>query len=103
MPRWAIAQPRMHWTLQGNLREILGALEAAAAAGAEGCVCTELALTGFHRRMPQLLEAQALADAEAQIRAACARLGIATVFGVPTLGGGGCCLQQPPLHRCHGP
>ncbi len=79
----------MHWTLQGNLGEILAALEAAAAAGAEGCVCTELALTGFHRRMPQLLDAQALADAEAQIRAAGQRLGIAAVVGVPTLGEGG--------------
>jgi hypothetical protein len=37
----------MHWTLEGNLAEILAALEAAAAAGAAGCICTELALTAF--------------------------------------------------------
>jgi predicted amidohydrolase len=79
----------MHWTLAGNLAETLATLEAAAAAGAKGCVCTELALTGFHRRLPQLLDAAALADAEAQIRAACARLGLAAVVGMPTLGEGG--------------
>ncbi len=79
----------MHWTLAGNLAETLAALEAAAAAGAEGCVCTELALTGFHRRLPELLDARALVDAEAQVRAACARLRIAAVVGVPTLGEGG--------------
>jgi len=88
-PRWAIAQPRMHWTLAGNLAEILAALEAAAAAGAEGCVCTELALTGFHRRMPELLDALALADAQDRLRAACARLRIAAVVGLPTLGESG--------------
>jgi predicted amidohydrolase len=79
----------MHWTLQGNLAETLVALEAAAAAGASGCVCTELALTGFHRRLPELLDASALADAERQLRAACARLGIAAAIGLPTLGEGG--------------
>jgi len=79
----------MHWTLAGNLAETLAGLEAAAAAGAEGCLCTELALTGFHRRLPELLDAVALADAEAQVRAACRRLGMAAVVGVPTLGEGG--------------
>lgn len=79
----------MHWTLAGNLAELVAALEAAAAAGAEGCVCTELALTGFHRRLPELLDAQALADAEAQLCATCARLGIAAAIGMPTLGPGG--------------
>lgn len=93
-PRWAVSQPRMHWTLQGNLGETLAALEAAAAAGADGCVCTELALTGFHRRMPELLDARALADAEEQVRAACARLGIAAVVGVPTLGERGTVLNS---------
>lgn len=88
-PRWAISQPRMHDTLAGNLAETLRALEAAAVAGAEGCVCTELALTGFHRRVPALLEARALADAEAQVRAACATLRVAAVVGVPTLDGQG--------------
>jgi omega-amidase len=87
--RWAIAQPRMHWTLPANLAETLAALEAAAAGGAEGLVCTELALTGFHRRVPELLDATALAEAEASLRAACARLGIAAAVGVPTLGEGG--------------
>ena len=87
--RWAIVQPRMHWTLQANLAETLSALEQAAAAGADGCVCTELALTGFHRRLPELLDASALADAGRQLRAACARLRIAAAVGLPTLGEGG--------------
>ena len=86
---WALSQPRMHWTLAGNLAETLAALEAAAATGAEGCVCAELALTGFHRRLPELLDATALAEAEASLRSACARLGIAAVVGLPTLGEGG--------------
>lgn len=88
-PRWAVVQSRMHWTLAGNLAETLGALEAAAAAGAEGCVCTELALTGFHRRMPAQLDALALGDAQDRLRAACARLGLAAVVGLPTVGEGG--------------
>lgn len=88
-PRWAVSQPRMHWTLAANLAQTLAALEAAAAAGAEGCLCTELALTGFHRRLPELLDPAALADAEAQLRAACERLGIAAVVGLPSLGEGG--------------
>ncbi|KQY89131.1 hypothetical protein [Pelomonas sp. Root1444] len=75
-PRWAIAQPRMHVTLAGNLAETLAALEAAAAAGADGLLSTELALTGFHRRVPELLDVEALADAERQLRAACARLAL---------------------------
>jgi len=84
----------MHWTLAGNLAEVLAALEGAAATGADGCVCTELALTGFHRRLPELLDAAALADARAQVRAACARLGIAAAIGMPTLGPGGAVLNS---------
>ncbi|KQW51615.1 hypothetical protein ASD88_03005 [Pelomonas sp. Root662] len=74
----------MHWTLAANLAETVAALEAAAAAGADGCVCTELALTGFHRRLPEVLATEALTLAEAQLRATCARLGIAAAIGVPT-------------------
>lgn len=88
-PRWAVSQPRMHATLAGNLAETLQALESAAATGADGCVCTELAVTGFHRGVPALIDADALAAAEAQLRAACARLGLAAVVGVPTLGPAG--------------
>ena len=76
----------MHWTLAGNLAVVLAAFEAAAAAGADGCLCTELALTGFHRRLPELLDADALVSAERQLRAACARLRIAAAVGLPTLG-----------------
>lgn len=79
----------MHWTLADNLAETLAALEAAAAAGAAGCVCTELAVTGFHRRLPELLNPAVLADAEGQLRAACARLQLAAVVGLPTLDAGG--------------
>jgi len=79
----------MHWTLAGNPGEVLSALEAAAAAGADGVVCTELALTGFHRRLPELLDAAALAEGEGRLREACGRLGIAAAIGVPTLDKGG--------------
>ncbi|MGQ3052130.1 MAG: hypothetical protein ACT6S0_10130 [Roseateles sp.] len=52
--RWAIAQPRMHGSLEGNLAETLATLKAAKSAGANGCVCTELTVTGFHRRLAGL-------------------------------------------------
>ena len=84
----------MHWTLAGNLAETLTALEAAAAAGANGCLCAELALTGFHRRLPELLDASALALAEETLRNACARLGIAAAVGLPTLGESGAVLNS---------
>lgn len=92
--RWAIAQPRMHWTLAGNLGETLASLEAAAVAGADACLCTELAVTGFHRRLPELIDAEALADAEAQLRSACARWGLAAAVGLPTLGPDGAVLNS---------
>jgi len=88
-PRWAIVQPRMHWTLAGNLDEVLAAFQVAAAVGADGCVCTELALTGFHRQVPRLLDQAALADAERRLRESCAHLRLAAVVGLPTLGEGG--------------
>ena len=85
-PRWAVSQLRMHGSLAGNLAETLAAMQQAAQAGADGCVCTELALTGFHRHVPALLDRAALADAEHQLRQTCARLHLAAVVGLPTLG-----------------
>jgi len=102
VPRWAIVQPRMHWTLADNLAVMLAAFEAAAAAGADGCLCTELALTGFHRRLPELLDADALADAERQLRAACARLRMAAAVGLPTLGEGGAVFSSHVYIDAHG-
>lgn len=89
VPRWAIAQPRMHWTLADNVAETIRLLETAAAAGAQGLLGTELALTGFHRRLPELVDAAALAEAEGEVRATCDRLGIAAAIGLPTRGEGG--------------
>lgn len=87
--RWAVSQPRMHDTLAANLGEVLAVLRQAAAAGAAGCVCTELALTGFHRRVPELVDAAALDAAQQRLRQACAELGVAAVVGLPTPGPGG--------------
>lgn len=92
----------MHWTVEANLVEVLAALEAAAAAGAAGCVCSELALTGFHRRVPELLDATTLAAAEAQLRETCARLGIAAAVGLPTLGDGSVVFNSHLYVDAHG-
>lgn len=79
----------MHWTLADNLAEILAALQTAADAGASLCLLPELALSGFHRRMPESLDPASLAAARLQLSRACQRLRIAAVLGVPELGAAG--------------
>lgn len=84
-----MVQPPMHWALEDNLAEILASLKRAAEAGSQLCVLPELALTGFHRRMPEALDAARLAAAERRLREECARLGVALSYGLPTLEGPG--------------
>lgn len=77
----------MHWALEHNLAEALAALAHAQRAGADLALLPELALCGFHRRMPESLQAERLAEAEGRLRGACAELGVGLVYGAPTLAG----------------
>lgn len=79
----------MHWALQDNLAEILQLLGSAAQAGASLCLLPELALSGFHRRMTESLDAATLAAVEVRLGEACARFGIAAIVGLPTRGAAG--------------
>jgi predicted amidohydrolase len=86
LPRIAIAQIAMHWTTTENLAAILKAMTVAQARGAQLCCFSELAVTGFHRRiaeeaLPEIVE-PALAAVQARARA----LSLAVSVGVPTFG-----------------
>lgn len=87
--RLAIGQTRMHWTIEGNLAEMLSALRLAKREGAEACVFPELALPGFHRQIASLAKPHLIEPAVGAIRAECARLSMAAAFGVPTFGPAG--------------
>jgi predicted amidohydrolase len=82
--RIAIVQQRMYWTTQENTQFIIAALETAAQYDAQLCVFPELAITGFHRRIREEAKPEIVAPSLAQVRAACAKLSMATVIGVPT-------------------
>lgn len=87
--RLAIAQIPMAWELDDNLHAMLRALRLAHAQGARLCAFSELALTGFHRRIAEGAQPQRLAPAQAQLHALAAELGVALAYGVPTFGADG--------------
>lgn len=97
-----MVQPPMHWALEANLDEILGGLAWAAQAGADLCVLPELALTGFHRRLPEALQPTRLAAAERRLQDACAHHGLALAYGLPTLAEGGRCFNSYALIDANG-
>ena len=88
-PRIAIAQVRMHWTLEENLEAIHNAMRLAAQEGAAVCAFSELAVTGFHRQIASLAKPEVIAPAIESIGNLCARLGLAVAVGTPTFGDGG--------------
>lgn len=73
----------MAWTAEENLRAVLDQLALARAAGAEAALFPECAVTGYHRRVPELVERGAGEAGIERVRAACAELGIAAVVGAP--------------------
>lgn len=81
--RMAIAQLRVHWTLGDNLAGLLQALAQAAGAGAQLCLCGELALPGYHRQIAQQAEPHRIAQALHAVAQACVRHGIACAVGAP--------------------
>jgi len=82
----AIAQIPMHWEMADNVRAMKHALQTARNEGAAICAFSELAVTGFHRRIAEWARPERAAPAVDEVRAEAARLGIATVLGAPTFG-----------------
>lgn len=79
----AIAQMPMAWTVAENTATILYGLDKAKCLGAEMVVFPEIAVTGYHSRLREVLQRQAIEDALAQVRAACRNIGIAAAVGTP--------------------
>jgi omega-amidase len=88
-PRLAIAQQKMHWTLEENGASIIRTLERTAQAGAAICVFPELALTGFHRQIATLATPEKTAPHLRAVAAVCAAYKIATAIGTPTFDSAG--------------
>lgn len=86
LPRLAIAQIPMHWEMRENMRAMKHALPIAHADGAALCAFSELALTGFHRRIGEFARPGVSDPAVDEVRATAAALGIAAAFGAPTYG-----------------
>jgi predicted amidohydrolase len=80
----AIAQIAMHWTLADNVRAMKSALHIARREGAALCAFSELALTGFHRRIVEWARPEVSQPALAEVRAEAKALGVAAVLGAPT-------------------
>ncbi len=85
----------MHWTGDENTASIVAWVQRAAAAGADAVLFPELAITGIHRRIAEAAQ-PALVDGQlAQVRASCARYGIAASVGAPTFNAdGSICIAQ---------
>jgi omega-amidase len=88
-PCVAIAQIPMHWEMRDNVNAMKRALRVAKQEGATHCAFSELAVTGFHRRIVDWAKPEVSAPAVDELRALVAKLGIATTFGAPTYGPGG--------------
>ncbi|MFY7855242.1 MAG: carbon-nitrogen hydrolase family protein [Rubrivivax sp.] len=82
--RLAIAQIAMHWTVGDNLRAMKEALHIAQREGAALCAFSELALTGFHRRIVEWARPEVSLPAVAEVQAICRDVGVAAVLGAPT-------------------
>jgi omega-amidase len=83
-PRLAIAQIAMHWEMCENIHAMKKALRVAHAEGATICAFSELAVTGFHRRIVEWAKPEASEPAVDELRAEAATLGVAAAFGAPT-------------------
>ena len=85
-PTLAIAQLRMHWSIEANMASIAGALELASRRGASICTFPELALTGFHREIVALAHPGLVGPAVSRLQGLCAQWQIAAAVGAPTFG-----------------
>lgn len=82
--RVAIAQLRMHWTLEENLDAIRSAMQFSKQEGAAICAFSELAVTGCHRQIASLAKPEVIAPAIEAIRSLSAQLDLAVAVGAPT-------------------
>ena len=85
-PRIAIAQIPMHWSIEENLAAMLAAMRLARLSGATLCTFSELALTGFHRKIVELAKPDLVAPALDRITGLASELNLAVAFGGPTFG-----------------
>ena len=85
----AIAQLRMHWTLEANGAEIEAAMRRARAEGAAICAFAELALTGFHRGIVTEGVPDKVGPALDHVCALAGELGLAVAIGAPSFGTSG--------------
>ena len=96
--RLAIAQAPMQWTTEANLAVIEGAMQLASDRGAAICVFSELAVTGFHRRIRTEAVPEKVAPAIARIQAKCKAFGMACAVGAPTFAAAGGAIYNSYLH-----
>jgi omega-amidase len=87
--RIAISQVQMHWTIEENVASMLWAMEVAHTSGARLCAFSELALTGFHRKIVELAKPELVAPAMERITRFARELHMAVTFGAPTFGPNG--------------
>jgi len=87
--RVAIAQVRMHWTLEENLSSIYDAMRLAQAEGAAICAFSELAITGFHCKIASLARPEIVDPAVEEIKNLSAKLKLAVALGAPTFDAAG--------------
>jgi omega-amidase len=84
--RIAIAQIDMHWTTQENTASIVRALQVAQTQGAAACGFSELAITGFHRKIGREALPENVAPAVQEVQDHCRRLSVGAAVGAPTFG-----------------
>jgi len=95
--RIAIAQIPMHWELDANLHEIKRAMHMTRGEGAVLCAFSELALTGFHRRIGEWAKPELVLPALDELRELAARLGLAIALGAPSFSVAGAPLNSHVL------
>lgn len=83
----ALCQTKMYWTIEENLENILHQLTLAASAEADLAVFPECALTGYHRKVPEITKAVALESAFKRIKAHCIEQQISAIVGSPFIPG----------------
>jgi omega-amidase len=86
LPRVAIGQLRMQWSIEDNMASILSSMAFAATREADICVFPELAVTGFHRQIAALAIPELVQPWLAAIQSACANHSMAVAIGCPSFG-----------------
>ena len=87
--RVAIAQIAMHWSTPENVAAIRRAMALAHDREARLCGFSELAITGFHRRIGMEAVPERVLPAVQGLQAYCAELSLGIAVGAPTFGADG--------------